>query len=469
MLRKILSLIVIVVLLSAISVAAAPSEWAVEEINKARNLNLVPQNFSTQYQLPITREQFSELVILLYEEFGGVVPEGDVSPFLDTDNESVLAAYKTGIVFGVGEGLFAPLAPITRQEICVMLSRMLEAGSDKFAPAEKYPNTFPDVNDIADWALVSVQYINMKGVMYGDENGNINPLANTTVEQAIVLCYRLYNTLMMELSDEIAAGLFQTSGNSHSNMLNGGFANVSPSGNIYTATKNGIKNVSSGQTVSDAPAKNLYIYKDSFLYINSDDGRIYSNSGGVTTPITEDRAAAFIVYADFIYYVNESKDGRIYKTSIESEGGEIFFDAPSSLPVAIQNAFYFSDGEKIQKLSADGTVSTFYEGTNYNLTSANGTLYFLNAIGLICSVSEGEEAKILTTVPAAAFCPASNYLVFTGWNGYVYKVDFSGKSTVRIDEGSYSSINTHGRNVYAKTDGEVYLFNLDSVNKMKIS
>ena len=52
-------------------VAGEPSDWAVAEINAARNVGLMTENVATDFKANITREQFCELAMLLYEKISG--------------------------------------------------------------------------------------------------------------------------------------------------------------------------------------------------------------------------------------------------------------------------------------------------------------------------------------------------------------------------------------------------------------
>lgn len=81
----------------------------------------------SQFPSDISREEFCELVVVLYEKMSGekavVIAQ---NPFTDTKNLEVLKAYNLGIVAGKGEGKFAPDDKVTRQELAAMLVRALK-------------------------------------------------------------------------------------------------------------------------------------------------------------------------------------------------------------------------------------------------------------------------------------------------------------------------------------------------------
>jgi predicted RND superfamily exporter protein len=69
----------------------SPSSWAVAEIDKATESGLVPESLRGEYKSNITREEFSEAAVKLYEALSGKegVSQGG-NPFTDTENTKVL-------------------------------------------------------------------------------------------------------------------------------------------------------------------------------------------------------------------------------------------------------------------------------------------------------------------------------------------------------------------------------------------
>ena len=169
------------------------SSWAVAEIDLAVKAGLTTSSILSNFQNSITREEFCEIAVKLYEALSGETAQPiNPNPFNDTSNSEILKAYNLGIVKGVAADKFAPNKNITRQEICVMLLRALKAvqpGADYSAVGV---GAFADESLIADWAIDAVRYMNKEGIMKGVGAGKIDPLGNTTREQAILLIYRTY-------------------------------------------------------------------------------------------------------------------------------------------------------------------------------------------------------------------------------------------------------------------------------------
>lgn len=191
-LNQAIALVLSVVALVPISAYAdnIPSSWAMDEVNAAINVNLVPEAVKNNYQTNITREQFCEMVVRTYEKISGETPDKGSVFFNDTNNSEILKAANLGIVSGYGNGLFAPNDLINREQIAVMLVRMIDKAISYVNVYNS--NIFTDSNDISNWALPSVTFAYDRGIMQGVGNNRIAPLDNTTCEQAILMIYRTF-------------------------------------------------------------------------------------------------------------------------------------------------------------------------------------------------------------------------------------------------------------------------------------
>ena len=171
--------------------ADSPSSWAAEEVGEAIAAGIVPGSVTEDYQASITREEFCETALLTYEAISGTEAETGSVSFSDTDNPEILKAANLGIVQGYGNGIFAPDDLITREQIAVMLVRMIDKAVELEDITIYNDNTFPDSELISDWARPSVNFAYDNGIMRGvDSRGSINPLANTSCEEAVLLAYR---------------------------------------------------------------------------------------------------------------------------------------------------------------------------------------------------------------------------------------------------------------------------------------
>lgn len=173
------------------------SPWAAPVVNEARDENLVTDKVLVDFPAPITREEFCELAVLLYEKMTGTAaPAPAANPFSDTTNPQILKAANLGIVGGVGGGKFAPNNNVTRQEIAVMLLRTLKNVMPNISTAAEFKTQFQDVSSIDSWALEAVRFMNANDIIGGQTVNGVSymlPKGNTTREQAIALVLRMYN------------------------------------------------------------------------------------------------------------------------------------------------------------------------------------------------------------------------------------------------------------------------------------
>lgn len=212
--RTICAVLVILLFLTTVMPAQAassqPSAWAVERVAQARDRGLVPEALLSNYQAPITRQEFAMLVAKAYTGLSGktVVPSSS-DTFTDTRDRDVLIAYSLKIVTGIGGGLFAPQRNITRQEICVMLTRMVKALN---ADADTSPPSglmFMDDENIGSWAMDNVKYLFSRGIIGGVGGQRIDPLNSATREQAFLLVLNLADRYpKFELHDEAIAAFY---------------------------------------------------------------------------------------------------------------------------------------------------------------------------------------------------------------------------------------------------------------------
>lgn len=171
---------------------AIPSSWAKAEVEKAIEAGLIPERIQGDYGREISREEFSEIAVKLYEALSGekTVMQGE-SPFIDTQNPKVLIANDLGIVKGIGDGRFAPDAAITRQEISVMMYRALKAAKPTYDLSGSADHIFSDNAEISTWAKESVSYLYGIGVVNGVGDNLFSPRSDTSREEAVVLANRM--------------------------------------------------------------------------------------------------------------------------------------------------------------------------------------------------------------------------------------------------------------------------------------
>ncbi|MPM03980.1 hypothetical protein SDC9_50247 [bioreactor metagenome] len=184
------------------------SDWAKPELQDAYDLGLIPDILiGADMTKPITREEFCELAVLLYEKSTGNSSEPITpNPFSDTTNTQILKAFKLGITTGTSATTFSPNVLINREQCAAMLFRAIKAMKPNGDFSIEGVKDFPDQSNISSWAAEATKYMFKIGIITGDSNGDFMPKATTTAqeaagygmatrEQAIALSVRTYEKM----------------------------------------------------------------------------------------------------------------------------------------------------------------------------------------------------------------------------------------------------------------------------------
>lgn len=162
------------------------SVWAVPELKKAEELGLIPSVLTGKdLTKPITREEFCELSVLLYEKVKETsAAPASPNPFSDTNNPQILKAYQLGITKGVSDIAFEPNTLINREQCAAMLYRAIRAIATDGDYSVSGVKDFPDQPQISNWAVEATKYMSKIGIIKGDTSGNFMPKATTSAQQA---------------------------------------------------------------------------------------------------------------------------------------------------------------------------------------------------------------------------------------------------------------------------------------------
>jgi hypothetical protein len=183
---------------------ATLSDWAVMPVSNAVSWGIVPEHLMSDFNLPITRTEFADLVITTYSIFmGGVIGSDDVPAlereiaeripgFTDTNNLNVMIAAYLGLITGVGDGRFDPYSTLTREQAAAVLSRLVDIVLT-LQPRTEPPIIFEDAEFVSEWAVDAVEKVQIMGIMGGVSNSIFAPQANYTREQSIVTMMRVFD------------------------------------------------------------------------------------------------------------------------------------------------------------------------------------------------------------------------------------------------------------------------------------
>ncbi len=139
----------------------------------------------------ITREEFAKILSLAFD-----LNKDNVScDFSDVSKdrwsyEYIAVMYSNGIITGYPDGTFKPGNFVTREEMAVMLCRVLVRLNMITEEYETY-SSYKDYSEISDFAQNSVRTLSNNNILSGDDKGFFNP--KNGAKRAEV-CKMIYNT-----------------------------------------------------------------------------------------------------------------------------------------------------------------------------------------------------------------------------------------------------------------------------------
>lgn len=174
-------------------------EWAVPEIKNAYDNGFLATSLLWKdFKMEITRVEFAETVVLLYEKLIGEKAETESAPFEDISHLSdymkdiVSKSYNLGFINGTDERTFAPDMLLTREQAAAILYRIYEKLGKGY---EVSADAFNDDDKISDWAKTPVYFMVNHKILQGVGDNNFAPLANAQKQQAVAIAVRMFENL----------------------------------------------------------------------------------------------------------------------------------------------------------------------------------------------------------------------------------------------------------------------------------
>ena len=185
------------------------SPWADEALNSYYLRKLYPAPLCSDFQSPIHRDEYADLLRLLITD--AVPPYQETRYFTSpTFNDLADSDYWYGVIFcagrsilqGTGDKTFSPHSNLTREQAAKLLCNTLAfIGIPLRGEAEL---TFADTDKISPWAVPFVRQIVAAGIMEGTGE-NFDPQGTITREQCAVTLERLYTTYIEPAASDHAA------------------------------------------------------------------------------------------------------------------------------------------------------------------------------------------------------------------------------------------------------------------------
>ena len=170
------------------------AKWAIEAVEALYNkgiINGINEN-SFEPNRGISRAEFVKILVCLTQ----TPLDTNENVFTDVTSENwyypyACAAFKAGIVEGDDRGRFDGGKIINREEMAVMLFRVIE--KMEMTPAQSDVLGFDDDELISDWAKESVNYLKRTGIVNGRSKNFYEPKAELTRAEAAAVVYKLLN------------------------------------------------------------------------------------------------------------------------------------------------------------------------------------------------------------------------------------------------------------------------------------
>lgn len=173
--------------------------WAKASIERLLSKQIVQGTTAGTFQpnADVTRAQF---ISLLVRAFGGAQGSTKPTPFSDVKAASwyadeVAIGQQAGWIGGYGDGTFRPNHTISREEMAVMLARVIQQlySSDTVSSTDSL-RAFRDGSQISSWAKASVALLMSEKLINGDQAGNFNPKRTASRAEAVVLIDRIMSS-----------------------------------------------------------------------------------------------------------------------------------------------------------------------------------------------------------------------------------------------------------------------------------
>lgn len=178
----------------------APEAWYKDAVDFIAARGITTGTGVNQYSpdAKLTRGQFIVLLMNAYgidinvSKYAQVQNFGDAGATYYTDY--LLAAKGMGVVEGIGNNQFAPEKNITRQEMAVMLYKLLKTIGQLPVPTDDSELAdFQDAAQVAPWASEALSAMVQAGVINGN-NDYLNPTGTTTRAEMAQVLFNLLTT-----------------------------------------------------------------------------------------------------------------------------------------------------------------------------------------------------------------------------------------------------------------------------------
>ena len=168
--------------------------WAVDFVDymTAKEIIAGYEDGSFKPSANITRAEFVKIIVKAFT----IVPGVEKKEFSDVSENDWYAFYvdiasSNGIVNGSEDGFFSPDAPITREDMAVIIERA--AAYAKITLEKGESGEFADSEEISEYAKAALNSLNGAGIISGYPDNTLRPKSNATRAEACALIFKLLN------------------------------------------------------------------------------------------------------------------------------------------------------------------------------------------------------------------------------------------------------------------------------------
>jgi hypothetical protein len=339
---------------SADSENTTPTDWAMEAVAFLETNQLAPEELFSNYNSAIRRDEFSAMMIGIYDlacqnNYSFV---GYPDPFSDTIANryslEIKKAHRMGLIAGTSSNTFSPFSNITREDVAVLISRFIK----QVYLQEEIPfsKRIADISSISEYALASVEYCLSHQVMNGTGDDMFSPKGLLTRQEAMAIMYNIcVRYQIVEKSVESAISKLTPVNRRGSVMERDGYLYICQ--DKYPFRFNG---------------EIIQLQETSLLRIPLDQSR--QNEGEVLL-VGEYGVAAYFIIDDRLYFCDSSPERKVYSADKDCKNIKVI----NSLSRYSSSFFYYmhvegdwlflSMGDEFFKMRTDGTcLSIIYRG-----------------------------------------------------------------------------------------------------------
>ncbi len=183
---------------------ATSAPWYASGVAEADNWGILPSGYENKsLKLPITRGEFAEAIVLAYASVSGKLPETwrqDV--FNDESNAFADVAFDLGLVTGYPNGNFKPYGPIKREEMFVMIQKLINKIQtiDAIDPSviKEINGQFSDADILSTWAKEASALMVSRYIVTGTNDKKLSPKQVTTRAEAFIILKNAVKTIVAE-------------------------------------------------------------------------------------------------------------------------------------------------------------------------------------------------------------------------------------------------------------------------------